>query len=288
MSLKNKNIENNLIRAVAYMSISAFCFALMNITVRYLDHLPTFELVFFRALGSVVLAILFLKQQKIPLIGNNPKILIFRGIVGVSSMALFFKAVQLMPLASAVSLRYLSPFFAAGIAILVLGEKMKKIQWLFFLSAFLGVVLLKGFDTRISFLGLICILSSAFISGIVYVTLRKIGNSEHPIVVVNYFVSTALIVGLFFSFFNWQQPIGIQWLYLLLMGVWGFIAQIFMTKAFAEAEANIVSPLKYTEVIFTLLAGFIFFGEQQSWIALLAMFIISLSLFANVWVKTKK
>ncbi len=274
--------------AVLYMILSAISFSLLNSIIRAFEHLPTFELVFFRSIGSVILGIIFLKSQGISLWGNNKKLLIFRGIVGVTSMALFYKAIQMMPMASAVSLRYLSPFFAAILAIIFLGEKMKKIQWLFFATAFIGVVMLKGFDTRISIPALLCILASAIVSGMVYVVIRKIGKSEHPVVIVNYFLMVATLIGAVFSYFNWIRPQGYtEWGMLLSMGLFGFIAQYFMTKAFQIAEANIISPFKYAEVVFTLIAGFIFFGEYQSWIALLAMIIICVSLVANVWVKAR-
>lgn len=272
-------------KAILYMIFSAMSFSIVNAVVRSIDYFPTFELVFFRSIGSVVLCLIVLKKLNVSVKGNNQKLLFLRGIVGVSSLTLFYKAIQLMPLASAVSLRYLSPFFAAGLAMFFLKEKMKGLQWFFFATAFSGVILLKGFDYRISALGLACILASAFISGMVYVVIRKIGKTEHPVVVINYFLVIATLVGALGCLFNWQQPQGTEWLLLGSLGVFGFIAQYFMTVALQIAESNLITPFKYAEVIFTLITGFIFFGEYQTWIALLAMLIITLSLLANVWVK---
>lgn len=192
-----------------------------------------------------------------------------------------------MPMGSAVSLRYLSPFFAAALAIILLGEKVKPLQWLFFGTAFIGVVILKGFDARISMIGLAVILTSSFFSGMVYVVIRKIGQSEHPVVVVHYFMLLSSICAGLMSMLTWQNPQGIEWLLLSCLGILGFVAQYFMTKAMQAAEANLITPFKYAEVVFTILIGWAYFGENQTWIALLGMLIIVASLLANVWVKQR-
>ncbi len=272
-------------KAISYMVLSAVAFTLLNSCVRYVDYLPTFELVFFRAIGSMVCGLLFLTSKRIPVLGNNKKILLLRGVVGVTAMSLFYKAFQMMPMASVVSLRYLSPFFAAALAILLLGEKMNRLQWFFFCTAFMGVVLLKGFDHRISMLALAVILSSAFLSGLVYVIIRKIGESEHPVVVVTYLMTVATTVGGLMCLFNWITPQGIEWLILLFMGLSGFVAQVLMTKALQIAEANLIVPFKYSEVVFTLLVGWIIFGEHQTGMALLGMGVIVVSLLGNVLMK---
>lgn len=273
-------------KAIYFMLISAMCFTGINAVVRHVDHLPTFELVFFRAAGSLVCCVILLAKLKISPLGTNRKLLLARGIVGLISLALFYKALQMMPMASAVSLRYLSPFFAAVFAIYFLKEKMISLQWLFYALAFVGVLMLKGFDSRISLSALMVILCSAVFSGMIYVVIRKIGNSEHPIVIINYFMVIGTAVGGVVSIFNWVQPVGMEWFYLSLMGLFGFVAQYFMTRALQIEEANVITPFKYSEVVFTLLAGWILFGEHQTFLAIAAMALIIFSLLANVRVKS--
>ena len=103
-------------------------------------------------------------------------------------MTLFFITVQRMPFGASVSLKYLSPIFTAIFAVLLLKEKVEPIQWLFFATALGGVFLLKGFDTRIDFISLILGIIGAIFGGLVYVVIRKIGTTEHPLVIVNYFM----------------------------------------------------------------------------------------------------
>jgi len=259
----------------------------MNLIIRQLD-MPTFQLVFFRSIGSVVCCLIFLSALKVKNpFGTDKKWLILRGICGVTSMVLFFMAIKLMPLGSAVTLRYISPFFAAGLSLIFLKEIMKPIQWFYLFLAFIGVALLKGFDTRISFYGLTVILLAAWFSGLVYFIIRKIGKSEHPIVIITYFMVISSIVGAIGMAFNFQMPVGKEWLWLLSLGIIGYIAQYFMTKAFQVEESNQIVPFKYAEVIFTMLGAFILFGEKQNLVSIAAILLIVFALIANVKTKSK-
>jgi len=229
----------------------------------------------------------FLIPKKISLLGNNQKLLFLRGMFGVIAMSLFYKTLQIMPIGTAVSLRYISPIFAAILAIIFLKEKVRSLQWLCFLSALVGVFLLKGFDTRVSSIAIALALLTALFSSVVYVLLRKIGKSEHPLVIVNYFMVMALVIGGLSSIGTWVTPKGNEWFILLMLGIFGFGGQLYMTKAFQLAETNLIAPFKYTEVIFTVLFGWFLYGEYQSIATIGAMGLIVLSLLANVWVKRK-
>lgn len=276
------------LQPIVFMIAAAFCFTVMNMIALSVNHLPAFEIVFFRSIGTVACAMFVLIRQGIPILGNNPKILTMRALIGLTSMVLYYKAIQIMPLGTAAALRYLSPFFAAGLAVIFLGEQVKKLQWLFLAAAFAGVILLKGFDSRLSVIGLAIILTSAFFSGVVYVIIRKIGDSEHPVVVVNYFLTICTIISGIICLFHWQQPVGREWIGLLSMGLFGYVAQVLMTKAMQAAETNLIVPFKYAEVIFTILFAWIIFGEQQSWVSLLGILVIVLALIGNVVVKGRK
>lgn len=265
------------------MLLSIVAFTIMNTFVKYLNHLPTLELVFFRATGSVLLCLFFLVKKGIPILGNQRKLMLLRSIVGLTSLFLFFWSIKIIPFGSAVSLRYLSPIFAAILAIFILKEKIKPLQWGCFLMAFVGVVLLKGFDLRMSLLGLVIILLSAFFSGMVYILIRKIGQRDHPLVVVNYFMTTAMIVGGFFSIFNWVSPVGMEWLLLGSMGIFGFVGQLCMTKAYQLASIGIVAPLKYVEAVFALIVGWAWFGEAYTFWALIGIALVVGGMLLNMF-----
>lgn len=264
------------------MIISTFSFSLMNSFVKYFNHIPTFEIVFFRTIGSLVLATAYILIKGIPILGNNRKFMMFRAFAGIIAMSLFFMSLKYLPVGTAVSLRYLAPIYAAIFAVFLLKERLKPIQWFLFLFAFAGVLVLKGFDQNINTTGLLLVLAASVFSGLVYVIIRKIGNSDHPLVIVNYFMFVGTIVGALLSINNWVTPMGSDWLLLLSLGVFGFFGQVFMTKAFQIAKTNLVAPLKYIEVIFTIMVGIFWFGDIYSLWSLLGILMIVTALITNV------
>lgn len=269
------------------MLLSTFAFTLLNVTVKKLVHYDTYQLVFFRSLGSLFFTTGFIIYHKLPLIGNNNKLLILRSFVGLMSMSLFFMSMKYLPVGTAVTLRYLSPIFGAILAIYLLKEKIIPIQWIFFIIAFGGVVLLKFSDIEINSLGLSLILGSAFFGGLVYILLNKIGTTEHPLTVVNYFMVFSTIIGGLLSIFNWKTPQKEDWILLLSMGVFGFYGQLYMTKAFQIASVNIIAPLKYIEVIFSVIVGVIFLQEVYDMWSILGIIMIILGLVLNIIYKRK-
>lgn len=274
-------------KAIYLMVLSTLAFTVMNGLIKHLTDYTSYQLVFFRSAGSLFFTFGFLLSRKIPILGNNPKILVTRGVLGLISMLLFFTAIKYMPIGSAVALRYIAPIFAAIFAIILLKEKVHHIQWLFFILAFSGVLVLKGFDSNIPVTGLVLILISSFFTGLVYITIRKIGNTEHPVVVVNYFMCIATLIGGIISIYNWKTPSLTDALLLLSLGVFGYFGQLFMTKAFQLGETNIIAPLKYVEVIFAIIVGVGFLGESYSAWSFVGILMIIIGMLLNIWYKKK-
>lgn len=266
------------------MVISTFSFTLMNAFVKYLSHFPTFEIVFFRSVGSLFLATTYIVFKGIPLLGNNKKLMVYRSIAGLTAMSLFFMSLKYIPVGTAVSLRYIAPIFATFFAVFWLKEKLRSVQWLLFLIAFCGVMVIKGFGDDLDTKGLFLVLTASVFSGMVYVLIRRIGKGDHPLVVVNYFMFTGTLIGGLLSIQNFILPQNNEWYLLLSLGLFGFFGQLFMTKAFQVAKTTLVAPLKYIEVIFTLTIGVFWFGDVYSLYSLLGMLMIIGALVANVFI----
>ena len=275
-------------QAAFYMIISTAAFAVMNLVVKYLVHIPALELVFFRAAGSFVLSMGYLRHRRIAVLGHNRKWLVIRSVVGTISLCLFFVATKLMPLGSAVALRYLAPVIGILLALIVLREPVRNDQWLYFLIAFAGVVMLSGFDPGITPLGLTVILLSALFSGMVYLAIRRLGTDEHPLVIANYFMGFAMVTGLLGALPTWEWPVGAgEWLLLASLGLLGLVGQLFMTMALQMEATNKIAPLKYLEAIFVLLLSYLWFGESYSYLALLGIGLIVAGNLLNAFVRRK-
>lgn len=265
------------------MLLAGFFFAIMNICVKFVSHLPTLEVVLFRSIFSFIATYYYLKKNKIPPLGNNIPVLTMRGVAGCLGLIGSFYTLQHIPLASAVTINYLSPFFTAILGIFIVKQKVRPIQFLYFSLSIAGVVMLKGFDLRISTTDICIGLGAALFAGLAYNMIAKSKGSEHPLVVIFYFpLLTIPVVGIY-SFFDWESPQGIDWAYLLLIGICTQLAQYYMTLSYQTANLARVASLNYLGVIYALGFGYIFFQETFNTMSLLAILLIVMGVFLNLF-----
>ncbi len=261
---------------VKYIIISTIFFALMNVGVKYLTAIPAHEIVLFRGLVSLIVCYLMLRRLKISLWGNNKRLLIYRGLAGTAGLIMYFYTVQNMPLASAVTIQYMSPIFTIILAGIMRQESPRPIQWLFFIVSFAGVVMIKGFDPRVDVMELVIGVSSAFFSGLAYNFIRKLKDYDQPLVVVFYFpMVTVPIIGTY-TIFHWVTPNLEELIVLILIGLVTTSAQIYMTKAYQVDKASNISNFNYLGSIYAIVIGLLFFDET---IGALAMAGIGLIIF---------
>ncbi|MEJ7701648.1 MAG: DMT family transporter [Pyrinomonadaceae bacterium] len=206
--------------------------------------------------------------------GSNRKLLLMRGLFGTTGLYLFFLTLKEIPLASAMTIQYLSPIFTTVIAIFLLKENVKILQWFFYALAFVGVLMIEQFDSRITFVYLVIGIASAFCSGVAYNLVRTLREREHPLTVVLHFQLVGFIIGLIFIFFEWQTPRGWDWFYLIIIGATSQLGQIFLTNAFQKERAASVAIVSYTGLIYGLLIGWFVFGEVQTTESLLGMLLV--------------
>ena len=264
------------------MLLATFCFSIMQSLVKSLTEIHTFEIFFIRGLITTIFCISYLLYYKIPMLGSQHKLLLLRAVTGVVSTCIFYFTLKWMPFGAAVSLKYLSPIFAAIFAIFLVNEKMRPIQWFFFTLSLVGIFLLKGFDSRIEVLPLILALVAAVIGGISFTFIRQIGSKDHSMVIVNYYMFvTAVSMGLL-SIPFWTNPSAQDWLALVVLSITGFIGQILMTKAMQLEAVNRMAPLKYMELVYALLIGLFWFGESYVFLSFLGIVLIISGMLLNV------
>lgn len=267
--------------------ISVGLFALVYTFVKFLAHIPAQEIILFRSIVSLTISLTHLKILNISPWGNNKKWLVIRGISGIIALTMFFYTIKHMPLASAVTIQYLSPVFTVILAIFINNQKVNPIQWLYLFMAFVGVILIKGWDERISINMLLIGMSAAFFAGIAYNAIIKCRKTDHPVVVVMYFPLIATPIMAVWSWFYWVQPIGIEWLLLFAIGALTQAAQVYMTKALHADHASKITPFKYLGTLFALLVGYAIFDERLHLFSLLGMGLVVFGVIMNSKQKLK-
>jgi drug/metabolite transporter (DMT)-like permease len=161
------------------------------------------------------------------------------------------------------TIQYLSPIFTSVIAMFLLSEKVRGLQWIFYAIAFVGVLLIERFDPRISPFYLAIGIISAFCSGMAYNLVRSLRGKEHPLTVVLHFQLTGAIAGFVTLFFAWRTPEGWDWGYLVLIAILSQLGQIFLTNALQREPVAGIAIVNYTGLIYALLLGSMWFGETQ-------------------------
>jgi drug/metabolite transporter (DMT)-like permease len=270
-------------RGVWYMALAVLFFSVMNLGVKFLDHLPVMEVVCFRAAISLVLAYGSLWYAGHKPWGPRMDLLLLRGLLGFVAMSTFFVTLQEMPLASAVTIQYLSPFFVAVLSIFLLGEPMAPLQWVWFILAMTGVVLIKGFSTEVTLWYLALGIFSALFSGLAYSTVRKLKDYHHPLVVTFYFHLVSLLLSIVPATLQFQMPVGIDWWVILATGVFAQLGQLFMTLSLHLEKANIVASMKYVGILYGLVYGYFFFDETYNWGSLGGILLILFAVGMNVF-----
>ncbi len=274
-------------KGILFILVATLSFAIMNALVKSLSDLHPIQVVFFRAMGTFVFIFPYMLYHKISLLGNNPKLLSMRAVTGLISIATFFMAIHLIPLGSAISIRYIGPIFGAILAYYFLKEQVNRWQWFSFLIAFAGVIILKGFDLRVSYWGLFLSLTSAFFLGIVFVLIRYLATKEHYLTIINYFMVISILGSFAFIQF-WRWPIQDEWYAVLSIGVFGLIGQVFMTRAFSLEQASVLAPFKYMEIVYALIMGLAFFGEGYTLFSFAGIVLIITGMILNVSLKKAK
>lgn len=271
---------------VRYMLWATFFFAMMNAAVKLLGHLPAVEIAFLRSAVSLALAFGIVRYNQIPLPGNNRRALVLRGLFGSSSLILYFITLQHMPLATAVTIQYLSPIFTAIMGIFMVRENVRPWQWVFFGISFLGVVMVQGFDSRVELVYLFLGIGSALFAGLAYNTIRQLKLTEHPLVIVFYFPLVSMPICLFLmTGIDWVMPAGTDWFVLIFIGVSAQVAQYFMTRSYQSDELSKVASLKYVGIVYALLFGYFLFGETYSLAAHIGMMVVLVGVILNIWYK---
>lgn len=264
------------------MIIAGVCFALVHAAVKFVPSIPAHELVVARGLISIALTWFAIRRSGLSPWGQNRPMLVFRGVAGTAALLLYFHTLQSMPLASAVTIQYLHPILTVILAAFFLREPANAVQWSCFAVSFLGVLLVKGFDTRLLPLDVALGVASAFCSAIAYNLIRAL-RAEDPALIVMFYLPLVSVITIGpWTLFHFVWPQGYEWLILLVIGIFTQIAQYFMTLAYQSTAASNISNLNYLGILYAAVIGYFVFDESLNFIAVLGMLLVATSAIVSV------
>jgi drug/metabolite transporter (DMT)-like permease len=272
------------------MVLSAFAFSWMTVFVKLAgQRLPWQEVVFARALVTLGLSYLGVRAAGVAALGRNRKLLLVRGLFGFLGLSSVYYAVTHLPLAEATVLQYMYPPLTVLLASLALREPFERRVLISMLVSVIGLLLVSQppfmfghAAAPLDPVGVLAACLGAFFSACAYVTVRTLGQGEHPAVIVLYFPLVALPGSLITLLPHLVMPEGIEWLWLLLLGLATQVGQVAVTRGLSSAAAGRMAAFAYVQVPFAALWGIWLFREHPNALSLVGAGLIIAAALLNL------
>ncbi|MDP2164805.1 MAG: DMT family transporter [Hydrogenophaga sp.] len=272
-----------------WMLLASLFFATMGVCIKFAsEHFNSFEIVCYRGMVGVIFLIGMTRVRGVSLRTSVPMMHFWRSVVGVTALTSWFYAIAALPLATAVTLNYMSSVWIAafllGGALLVQGRnapiKQQAPLFLAVLAGFAGVaMMLRPTLNEDQFVGAFVGLLSGIFSAFAYLQVAALSRAGEPESrTVFYFSIGAVLAGalgmVFVGASTWHWPSA---LWLLPIGLLAVFGQLCMTRAYASGATLVVANLQYSGIVFAGIYGLTLFGDQLPLIGWLGMGLIIVS-----------
>ena len=244
-----------------FMSVCAF--SIMDLIVKWSDSYPLGQVLFFRGFFGVVFYFFIIPRERLKNFYYTKRagLHFLRCLFGLIALISIFIALRNLPLATVVSISFAAPIFTTIFSIFFLSEKVGLYRWLAVIVGFVGIVIITepGFTS----LNIYFIYPIIFCLGLSYVAIaiRQLSSTE-PIWLISLNFSIAITIASFFTIpFGWVMP-EIRDLFLLsLIGIFGGVANLWLSQSYKFSEVSLVTPLKYLALVFAIIFGYFIWEE---------------------------
>lgn len=286
-----------------WMLLATIVFSIMGVCVKLASaYYSTAEIVMVRgAIGILFIGALVLARGD-SLRTRFPRSHLWRGLVGVTALSLWFYAIANLPLAMAMTLNYMAPIWIAAI-LFIAGwwRGALRFEWgmlAAILASFAGVTLLLQPSMHLTqwTTGLVA-LFSGMLSALAYLQVRQLGQLGEPeFRVVFYFSLTGMLAGLIGTLLTngpqghtaiWHQPSLKGALLMLAIGVTATVAQMAMTRAYRLGKMLVTANLQYTGIVFSSFWGVLLWQDVLGWKGWAGIAVILLSGLVATYYNTR-
>jgi drug/metabolite transporter (DMT)-like permease len=256
--------DNHVVRGIAFMIGATVMFAISNALSKWVVAIyPVGEVMFSRSLTSLIVCSAFM----LPVTGlsvfatKRPRDHIARGVSQSISQTFTVLAFSMMPLAGAIAINFSAPLFSALISVLWLKERAGAARWGALLVGFLGVLIVVKPGADSFQLGAMFALANAVMYGSVTVAVRGMSKTESANTLLMWQMVTLAVFHSFLLVFGFRWPTPQHAVLLVSSGVANAAAQYLWTKALHAAPATAVSPFYYFLLVWSLVLGFLVWGD---------------------------
>jgi len=244
-----------------FMSICAF--SIMDIIVKWSEHYPLGQVLFFRGFFGIIFYFFIIPRERLSNFYYTKRagLHFLRCFSGLIALVAIFIALRSLPLATVVSISFAAPIFTTIFSIFLLSEKVGIYRWLAVIVGFVGILIIT--EPGITSLNIYYIFPIIFCIGLSYVaiTIRKLSTSE-PVWLISLFFSISItLLSLLSIPFGWVMPTIKDFLILAMIGIFGGVANLWLSQSYKYSEVSLVTPLKYLALVFAIIFGYLIWDE---------------------------
>ena len=284
--MPNPDVKNSPGRSGRFALLAFGTYATHDVIVKTLGSTySVFQIIFFSVLFGFIPVVMMVMADKSEanLRPRNLGLVAARATMSIVSMVCVFYAFTVLPLAETYALLFATPLLITALSVPLLGEVVRLRRWIAVVVGLVGVVIvLRPGITPIS-LGHIAALVAALFGALSAIIIRRVGATERSAVLILYPMLANMIVMAMILPWVYRPMPGLD---LGLMASIGFlvtIAQVLSIAAYKNAPAAFVAPFQYSQIIWAIPFGFVFFAEiPDIWVGVGASIIVASGLFV-VW-----
>ncbi len=259
-----------------YMFMSVCAFSIMDLIVKWSEAYPLGQVIFFRGFFGVLLYFIIMPRDRIKnfYYTKRPGLHFRRCFFGLIALLAIFTALRNLPLATVVSISFAAPIFTTILSIFLLSEKVGLFRWLAVLVGFIGIIIIT--EPGLTSFNIYFIYPIIFCLGMSYVaiTIRQLSTSEPVWLISLYFSATITLASLFTIPYGWIMPNIKDLILLMLIGILGGVANLWLSQSYKFSEVSLVTPLKYLALVFGIFFGYFIWNEVPSVKTLIGAFLV--------------
>lgn len=270
-------------------ALTSFC--LMAIGARELNsQIGVFQILFFRSIVGllVLLPIMFLSKKSNFLLPKRIKLHLVRNLFHFAGQYGWFLGIGLLPLATVFAIEFTVPLWTIIISYFFLKESITVRKVIAVLLGILGVIVIVQPSLEVARYGSLMVLGAAICYAFSHVATKSLSNTENPISIIFMMCLIQASLGLLLFIKGWTTPAGIQWLWLVIIGVTALSAHYCMTKAMQHAEVTFVVTMDMFRLPLISLIGVLLYAEHFSVALILGMLLIVAGNSVNIYGKENR
>ena len=280
-------MQNNVLFGITLMVITTFMFSSMDGVSRYLAEnnnvLTLVTMRYWFIAFVMIVTCLFIKNRISDILNTNqPYIQFSRGVILSLNNCLVVYTFTLLGLVETHAIIACYPLIVAGLSVPFLGERFGWRRWMAIFTGFIGVIIILRPNTNVITEGSIFAIVGAIMFAVYLILTRYVSRSDTAITSFFWTGIGGTVTMSIISLFIWDDILKEDYLWLLLMCVLSAGSHFMMVKTLQVAEASVVQPFSYLQLVFGSIIGVTIFSESIDLMIILgALVVIGSGLFTT-------